>query len=75
MDEKQLQEMVDEVTRGKKFSWGQMEQIKEGFEYGLSMEQVQIYANPKFDVNQMAEIVKGFHHGFIYGASKALCKS
>ena len=62
MDEKKLQEMVDEVTKGKEFNGRQMKQIRLGFEYGLSVEQVQTYTNPKFDNYQMWEIRKGFEN-------------
>jgi hypothetical protein len=63
MDEKQLQEMMDEVTKGREFNGRQMKQIGLGFEYGLSVEQVQTYTNPKFDNYQMWEIRKGFENG------------
>ena len=63
MDEKQLQEMMDEVTKGREFNGRQMKQIGLGFEYGLSVEQVQTYTNPKFDNYQMWEIREGFENG------------
>ena len=53
-----------------------MEQIRKGFEHELTMEQVQLYAKPKFSAgfsnedrdywgynNQMEQIRKGFEHG------------
>ena len=46
-----------------KFNSLQTEQIREGIENGLSIEQVQVYANPKFDYEQMREIRRGFEHG------------
>ena len=62
MDEKQLQEMIDEVTRGKVFDRSQMQQIREGFKNGLSMEQIQVYADSKFEWGQMGQIRWGFEH-------------
>ena len=50
---------MDEVTRGKEFDSYQIEQIRLGFEDGLSMEQVKIYADSRFDCEQMEEIRKG----------------
>lgn len=40
MDEKLLQEMIDKITKGKEFNENQIDEIQEGFENGLSMEQV-----------------------------------
>ena len=68
MAEKQLQEMMDEVTRGKGFDNKtisykyQMEEIKNGFKSGLSMQQVQFYADSKFDGWQMEQIRLGFEN-------------
>ena len=63
MDEKQLQEMMDEVTRGKEFSEDQTEEIRKGFENGLSMEQVQLFADPKFDSRVISSIERCFEAG------------
>lgn len=43
MDEKKLREMIDEVIRGKEFNERQIDEIRLGFENGLSVEQVQFY--------------------------------
>lgn len=51
MDEKKLQEMVDEITKGKEFDRFQMSEIREGFKNGLSMKQVLLYAKPEFEAD------------------------
>lgn len=56
MDEKKLQEMMDEVTRGKEFNENQIREIRQGFENGLSTEQIQFYADSKFDCEYMHQI-------------------
>ena len=40
-----------------------MDIIRAGFTSGLSMEQVQLYSNSKFDYNQMKQIRTGFENG------------
>ena len=40
-----------------------MEQIRTGFESGLSVEQVGVYAKPEFNEYQMREIRCGFNEG------------
>lgn len=45
------------------FSWKQMEEIRLGFECGLSNEQIATYAKPEFDYHQMREIRWGFEQG------------
>lgn len=62
MDEKKLQEMMDEVTRGKEFNENQIREIRQGFENGLSTEQIQFYADSKFDCEYMHQIRLGFEN-------------
>lgn len=62
MDEKLLQEMIDKITKGKEFNENQIDEIQEGFENGLSMEQIQFYADSKFDCEYMHQIRLGFEN-------------
>lgn len=41
----------------------QLEQIRLGFEHGLTMEQIEVYANPEFKWPQMREVREGFESG------------
>ena len=63
MDEKKLQEMMDEITNGKDYDKEQMLQIQYGIEDGLTKEQIQFYADSKFSDLQMEEIRWGFEDG------------
>ena len=40
-----------------------MEEIRKGFKDGLTMEQVKLYADPKFNYSQMEAIREGFKNG------------
>ena len=46
-----------------KFSYGQIEQILLGVLNGLTLSQILLYADPKFDDDQMWQIRKGFKDG------------
>ena len=41
----------------------QLEQIRLGFEHGLTMEQIEVYANPEFKWPQLREVRDGFESG------------
>lgn len=45
------------------FDKGQMEEIRLGLDDGLTEEQIELYADPKFNANQMAEIRGGIECG------------
>ena len=60
MSDEQLEEMINEITKGQRFIKFQISQIKSGLECGLSMEQVQVYAKPKYNFLQMEQIRLGF---------------
>ena len=49
MSDEQLEEMINEITKGQRFIKFQISQIKSGLECGLSIEQVQVYAKPKYN--------------------------
>lgn len=53
----------EQKEKYKDFTEDQMNEIKNGFENGLSEEQVSVYAKPEFDQNQMREIRDGFKKG------------
>ena len=57
---KSINELLEEVTNGVEFNYDQMLEIRRGFKYGLSMEQVLTYAKPEFNNRQMFQIRKGF---------------
>lgn len=42
------------------FDEEQFKQILQGFEAGFTLEQIAVYADPKFDSDQMHEIRTGF---------------
>lgn len=55
LDETQEQ-FIQQCEDSGKFDYGQIMQIRWGFKNGLTMEQVKVYADPKFDGDQMFEI-------------------
>ena len=69
MSDEQLEEMINEITKGQKFIKFQISQIKSGLGCGLSIEQVQVYAKPKYNFLQMEQIRLGFEQGIIRGTS------
>ena len=57
------EKFIQECEESGKFNDYQMEEIIKGFENGLIMEQIKVYADPKFDWEQMKGIRKGFEYG------------
>ena len=57
------EKFIQECKESGKFNDKQIEEIRKGFENGLTIEQVKVYADPKFDNNQMEEIREGFENG------------
>ena len=53
----------EQKEKYKEFTENQMDEIKNGFENGLSKEQVSVYAKPEFSCVQMNEIESGFING------------
>lgn len=50
MNKIQLQEMIDDVTKGGgRFGDNQIDQIRFGFEHKLNIEQIKMYAKPEFN--------------------------
>ena len=54
----------EQKEKYKDFTEDQMNEIKNGFENGLSEEQVDVYAKPEFNESQMRKIRMGFESGF-----------
>jgi len=54
---------IKECENSGQFNYWQMFEIRYGFENGLSIEQIKLYANPKFGSWQMKEIRLGFEQG------------
>lgn len=54
----------EQKEKYKDFTKDQMNEIKNGFENGLSEEQVDVYAKPEFNESQMRKIRMGFESGF-----------
>ena len=57
------EKFIQECKESGKFDEDQTWEIKAGFEDGLTMEQVKLYADTKFDGDQMYEIREGFENG------------
>ena len=53
---KELQSILEEITKNKNFNVNQMYEIKEALQCSLSIEQVKLIANEKLNANQMHEI-------------------
>ena len=49
--------------------------IRTGFENGLTMEQVKLYADPNFNYKQMKEIKEGFLNGLTMDQVKLYANS
>ena len=62
-DKAEIENFIQECEESGKFNDDQMEEIRKGFKYRLTMEQVKFYADPKFDDYQMARIRKDFEDG------------
>ncbi len=54
---------IKQCEESEQFDYNQMYEIEKGFEDGLSLEQVQLYAKPEFDDDQMEEIREGLSSG------------
>ena len=57
------EKFIQECKESGKFNNYQIEEISYGFKKGLTIDQVKLYADPKFDWEQMEEIRKGFEDG------------
>lgn len=62
-DKNTILNFINQCINSGKFNKEQINEIKYGFEDGLTLEQLKIYANPKFDNYQMYEIRWGFKDG------------
>ena len=52
-----------------------MQEIRESLDEGLPMNQIKMYAKPKFDNGQMSQIRKGFEHGLTIEQVQAYANS
>ena len=58
------EKFIQECKESRKFNDDQMEEIRKGFKYRLTMEQVKLYADPKLDRVQMDAIKEYLKIGF-----------
>ena len=58
-----IESKINEICNGIQFDDEQIKYIRDGFIWGLTEEQILIYANPEFDANQMGRICGGFKSG------------
>ncbi len=59
----QVVRFLRECAESGNFNYDQMERIYYGFEYGLTIEQVKVYAKPEFNYEQMEEVRCGLRSG------------
>ena len=58
-----IEQFIKECEDSDKFNWKQIDEIRGGFDDGLTIEQVKLYAKSDFDYEQMFTIRYGFKNG------------
>ena len=58
-----IEQFIKECENSGKFNPDQLREIRKGFNYDLSLDQVKVYAKPEFNKYQMEEIRLSFEDG------------
>ena len=62
--DEEVEQFIQECEDSGKFNDEQMEQIRLGFESGLTIEEVEVYADPEMESRQMGDIYWYLMNGY-----------